>query len=118
MHLRLRRAFEAELSAARADEGRGDYVAAWAHLERGHVLGQPFGIAHVRVHWRMLTFAVRRRDWTELIGQLPRLLFAAPATWLGRAPRGNTGGARVGMEQPMPIPADLAALLRTAREQP
>jgi hypothetical protein len=113
---RLRVALAAELAAAHAALARGLRANAWAHLERAHVLSQPFGIAHTRVHWRMLVFAVRGRDLAEIVGQLPRLLLAAPATWLGRAPRGNTGGARVPMEKPMPIPADLAALLRDARE--
>lgn len=113
---RLRSALAAELAAARAAAARGARAEAWTHLERAHVLSQPFGLAHTRVHWRMLCVAVRARDATELIGQLPRLLLAAPATWLGRAPQGNTGGARVAMERPMPIPPDLAALLRDERE--
>jgi len=112
MRPRLRQAFDTELAAARAAAARGDAATAWTHLERAHVLGQPFAWPHTRVHGRMLAFALRRRDWRELAGQLPRMLFAAPATWFGRAPRGNTGGARVPMEQPMPIPPDLAALLR------
>jgi hypothetical protein len=113
---RLHNALVAELAAAHAALARGLPADAWAHLERAHVLSQPFAPAHTHVHWRMLAFAVRGRDWREVIGQLPRLLLAAPATWLGRAPRGNTGGARVPMEKPMPIPADLAALLRDERE--
>lgn len=59
----------------------------------------------------MFAFAWRRRDVRELLGQLSRLLLAAPGSWTGRAPRGNTGGAGVGIFTPMEIPADLAALL-------
>jgi hypothetical protein len=59
----------------------------------------------------MFSFALRRGDLRELLGQLPRLLLAAPGSWTGRAPRGNTGGGDVGIFTPLEIPADLAALL-------
>ena len=46
--------------AARAVKGqRADD--AWALLEEAHILSQPWALAHVRVHWRMLTLAVRSR---------------------------------------------------------
>jgi len=35
----------------------------------------------------------------------------AHGSWTGRAPRGNTGGADVGIFTPMEIPPDLRALL-------
>jgi hypothetical protein len=54
----------------------------------------------------MLAFAIRTRDRREALGQLPRLIFAAPGSWIGRAPQGNTGGADVGIFTPMEIPAD------------
>jgi hypothetical protein len=59
----------------------------------------------------MLLFAVRRRDLREVLGQMVRVTLAAPASWLGRAPIGNTGGADVGLLTPMPLPDDLRALL-------
>jgi hypothetical protein len=62
----------------------------------------------------MFGLAWRRRDLRELFGQLPRLLLAAPGSWTGRAPRGNTGGADVGIFTPMEIPPDLSALLSQA----
>lgn len=66
---------------------------------------------HVRVHLRMLAFGLRRRDPVEVFGQLLRVLVAGPGSLLGRAPLGNTGGARVGILTPMPIPEDLRAML-------
>jgi hypothetical protein len=60
----------------------------------------------------MFGFAWRQRNLREMLGQLPRLALAAPGSWTGRAPRGNTGGADVGIFTPMPIPADLETLLR------
>jgi hypothetical protein len=64
----------------------------------------------------MFAFAWRRRNFREWAGQIPRLLLAAPGSWLGRAPLGNTGGANVGIFTPMPIPDDLQALLRETSE--
>jgi hypothetical protein len=60
----------------------------------------------------MLGAAVRRRDWHEIVGQLIRLVVAAPGSWTGRYPVGNTGGADVSALQSMPIPDDLQAFLR------
>ncbi|MFO0575856.1 MAG: DUF3703 domain-containing protein [Polyangia bacterium] len=100
-----------ELDGAAAAEAQGDLARAWRALERAHVLSQPFAWPHVRVHAAMLRLGWKRRDSREVVGQLVRLLVAAPGTWLGRAPRGNTGGADVGILQTLPIPADLQALL-------
>ncbi|CAM3965815.1 DUF3703 domain-containing protein [Corallococcus soli] len=108
----LRGAFEQELLHAREAEARGAPDAAWDHLERAHILSQAHALPHLRVHGAMFSFAGRARDWRELLGQVPRLLLAGPGSLLGRAPRGNTGGADVGIFTPMPIPDDLQRLLR------
>ena len=38
-------------------------------------------------------------------------MVAAPGSWTGRYPVGNTGGADVSALRPMPIPADLQVFL-------
>jgi hypothetical protein len=114
MDAALRKSFEAELVMAKAAQLRDDVRLAWRSLERAHVLSQAFAGPHVRVHLAMAAFAWRRFDIRELLGQLPRLLLAAPGSWMGRAPRGNTGGSDVGIFTPMPIPNDLHALLDAA----
>ncbi len=111
MKQRIREAFEYELNAARASQARFEIKAAWHHLELAHILSQAHAGPHLRVHWLMFCFAFRQRNVREIIGQIPRLLLAAPGSWTGRAPRGNTGGANVGIFTPMPIPAELVALL-------
>lgn len=111
MKHRVREAFDQELRAARDSEARTEINDAWRHLELAHVLSQAYSAAHLRVHWLMFSFAFRQRNVREILGQIPRLLLAAPGSWTGRAPRGNTGGANVGIFTPMPIPAELAALL-------
>jgi len=66
---------------------------------------------HVRTHAAMLRFALRHRDGREIVGQLVRLVVAAPGSVTGRYPVGNTGGADVSALKSMPIPDDLQAVL-------
>jgi P-type E1-E2 ATPase len=64
----------------------------------------------------MFALAVRQRDRREAVGQVIRIIVAAPGSApgsaLGRYPEGNTGRATVELTQPMPIPQDLALLLQ------
>lgn len=106
---------QAELDLAGSAETRRDPEAAWRHLERAHILSQPFGGPHVHVHLAMLSLGWRTSDAREIFGQLVRVLVAAPGSWLGRFPPGNTGRARVGLMQHMPIPPDLQAKLARMR---
>ncbi|WP_185845286.1 DUF3703 domain-containing protein [Nonomuraea sp. WAC 01424] len=111
MPARVRAAYRAEMRAARtaaAPEAR------WRHLERAHILSQPWPWPHTANHLAMFALAVRQRDRREALGQVVRIIMAAPGSALGRYPEGNTGRATVGLTRPMPVPADLAALLRTA----
>jgi hypothetical protein len=113
---RLIRPFvDAELAAAACHAAKGDAAAGFAHLERAHVLGQASTREHVRVHWQMLLWAFRRREARAAAGQVFRLLGAASKTALGLVPTGNTGGTNVSPFRAMPIPADLAAMIRAAR---
>lgn len=107
----LKVAWSDETAAARAARNRGDVTAEWTHLERAHILSQPLAAAHVRTHLAMLGYAVRRRDRHEIVGQVLRAILAAPGSWTGRYPVGNTGGANVSAFRPMPVPDDLRPLL-------
>ena len=106
----LERWAEERIEAGAARQ-RIDVADEWRHLERAHVLSQPMAIPHVRIHFEMLGYGFRRRDGREIVGQLVRLVVAAPGTWTGRYPVGNTGGANVSALKPMPIPDDLQAVL-------
>jgi len=110
----LLQAWSQERAAARDARERGDAPSEWTHLERAHILSQPMAGPHVRTHLAMLSCGVRRRDPREIFGQLVRTLVAAPGSWTGRYPLGNTGGANVSALQPMPIPEDLRAVLDSA----
>jgi hypothetical protein len=107
----LRERWAQERDAARAARERTDVEDEWRHLERAHVLSQPMAVPHVRTHVAMLGYGLRHRDAREIVGQLVRLVVAAPGTWTGRYPVGNTGGANVNALKPMPIPDDLQAVL-------
>ncbi|MBB2914220.1 hypothetical protein FHS43_005532 [Streptosporangium becharense] len=106
----VRAAYATEMAAART---AADLAARWRHLERAHILSQPWPWPHTANHIAMFALAVARRDRREALGQVIRIIVAAPGSALGRYPEGNTGRARVGLTRPMPVPADLAALLAT-----
>ena len=99
-----------ELRAAREDIAHE-----FAHLERAHVLGQASTREHVRVHWRMLAWAWKRRDAREAFGQMFRLVGAATKTFIGLVPTGNTGGTNVSPFKALPIDPELANIIRRAR---
>lgn len=104
---RLRR----NLDDAAVRERAGDVEGAWRLLEEAHVLSQPWPWPHVKVHLAMLRVGLRRRDVTEVRGQVLRVLVAGPGSVSGRYPVGNTGRARVPATEPMPVPPELGALL-------
>lgn len=106
---------DAELSAAVLAESEGDPAEAFRHLERAHVLGQASTRQHVRVHWHMLRWGWRQRSVSECLGQIKRIAGAATLTVLRLVPAGNTGGSNVSAVRSMPVPADLAAIIRQAR---
>lgn len=114
---RIREAFEQAMAAARALEADGDLAAAWSALERAHVLSQSWALPHVRNHAAMLGLAWRTWDGREVVGQVLRLVLAAPASLLGRAPLGNRGRSNVGILTPQPVDEELAALLWPDRPQ-
>ena len=101
---------DAELAAAGRDPEHG-----FVHLERAHILGQASTREHVRVHWRMLMWALRRRAAGDFLGQLFRLTGAATLTFFGTVPNGNTGGSNVSAIRPMAIDPELAAIIERAR---
>jgi Protein of unknown function (DUF3703) len=107
----VRAQLDSALQRARDAMDRSDYEAAWPDLERAHVLAQPSAREHVQTHWVMLVCGFRQRDIGEVLGQVIRLIVAAPASVLGVYPRGNTGRANVSAFRPMPMPEDLRRLL-------
>lgn len=105
--------FEKDLGLGRLAD---DPDAAWAALTRAHILSQRWAGPHLRCHAAMLTRAGRERHGKEIVGQVLRLIVAAPGSWTGRVPIGNTGRSDVALMAPMPVPDDLARLLEPEAE--
>lgn len=87
------------------------YQQCWRHLERAHIIGQPYPIEHSFVHWRMLMFGIRTKNAPEIFGQIPRLLFGGVKSFVGKIPLGNTGGANVPPLRRMEVPSDLLQII-------
>lgn len=73
------------------------YQEAMSFLEEAHLLSQPYATYHLYIHWKMLLLAFRFKVWSEVLGQIPRLLLAMPGSILGMAPKGNVGSTRMGI---------------------
>ena len=114
----IRHAWAHECSAAGLARAAGNTADEWRHLERAHILSQPFALPHIRTDLAMLGFGVRNRDAREIAGQLVRLLVAGPGSAMRRYPLGNTGGANVSAFEPMDIPADMQAILTSSTGSP
>lgn len=86
----------------------------WTHLERAHIVSQPYPWLHTRNHIAMFALAIAQHDRREALGQIVRIIVAAPGSLTGRFPEGNTGRTAAGLLTPMPIPSDLAASITRA----
>lgn len=112
MPQRINPYYAAELDAYRNAVKSSKLQIAWRHLERAHILGQPYPYQHTEVHWLMLRFGFMIKDWREIRGQILRLFVGGVKSFVGKVPLGNTGGANVPPLRPMEIPEDLAQIIR------
>ena len=115
MPLLLKNFYQTELSAYREAYDKGHFQQAWRHLERAHILGQPYPYQHTEVHWLMFKFGIRMKDGKEILGQIPRLLVGGVKSFVGVIPVGNTGGANVPPLKPLEIPNDLQQIIDGCR---
>lgn len=104
---RLKLHYDAELNQYLVEFKAKNLSKAWRHLERAHIIGQSYPMAHTIVHWKMLKFGFVIKNTKEIVGQIPRLLVGGVKSFVGQVPLGNTGGADVPPLRPMEIPADL-----------
>lgn len=100
-----------ELDLYQTEFAQGNLQQAWHHLERAHILAQPWPREHSYVHWRMLRFGFFIKSPKEVLGQITRLVFGGVKSFVGKIPVGNTGGANVPPLRPMEIPEDLQHIL-------
>lgn len=111
MPVSLKPFFEKELEGAASTFFQNNLAASWRHLERAHVIGQPYPNEHTLVHLKMLMFGIKVKNTREIIGQIPRLLVGGVKSFVGEVPIGNTGGANVPGLKPMDIPKDLLLII-------
>lgn len=111
MHTPLQQAISEAFHQADLARHAHDNTAAFAWLERAHILSQRQPLLHAKSHWLMLTLGWQQRDYREVAGQLPRVVAALlfSRIWV---PVGNTGRARVSSFRPMPVADELHRLLR------
>ena len=107
--------YRQELLLAKLEFDKKHYQQSWRHLERAHILGQPYPAAHTAVHWKMLGFGIKIKSRKEIIGQIPRLLVGGIKSFVGKIPVGNTGGANVPPLQAMEIPEDLVVIINKTK---
>jgi hypothetical protein len=103
--------FLKELEIASNYFSTNDFRSSWYHLERAHILGQPYPYQHTLVHWKMLLFGIKIKDTREIVGQIPRLLVGGVKSFVGEIPVGNTGGAKVPPLKTMEIPVELRMII-------
>ena len=108
--------YEAELEGYHNEFVQKNLGLAWRHLERAHILGQQYPLAHSYVHWKMLIFGIKCKQVKEIIGQIPRLIFGGVKSFVGHVPIGNPGGANVSPIKPFPIDADLRNIFAQAQQ--
>jgi len=103
--------FREELELASKYFSMNDFNSSWHHLERAHILGQPYPYHHTLVHWKMLLFGIKIKDSKEIVWQIPRLLVGGIKSFVGEIPVGNTGGSNVPPLKSMEIPAELKKII-------
>lgn len=117
MNSKIRNAYLSELEGFAHSVASNSFAEAWSHLERAHILSQPFAVSHIYVHWLMFVMACGTRDLREMLGQIPRLILAGPGSLLGKAPVGNSGRSSIGIFSPMPIPEDLRRIISQGKSE-
>ena len=111
MPKKLKFFYKAELFKAKECWYTQNLLASWKHMERAHIIAQPYPIEHTAVHWKMLLFGIKIKSIKEVLGQIPRLLVGGVKSFVGVIPVGNTGGANVPPLKSMEIPQDLRVII-------
>lgn len=70
----LKAVFRTEMNQAINLYYNNNLDSAFYHLERAHIIAQPFTIPHTRSHWWMLKVNVRQRNFIAVFGQAIRMI--------------------------------------------
>jgi hypothetical protein len=96
-----------ELGLYKTAFAQKNYDHAFRHLERIHIVSQPFPIEHTLIHLRMLQFAILTFRPFEILVQTLYSMFSFKFSLLNIFPQGNTGGANAILKGRMQIPDDI-----------
>lgn len=96
-----------ELGLYKTEFEEKNYAPAFRHLERIHIVSQPFPIEHTLTHLRMLRFAILTFRPFEILVQTLYSLFSFKFSLLNIFPQGNTGGVNALLKGQMQIPNDI-----------
>ncbi len=106
--------YKVELKNYEIELSKNNLNLAWNHLERAHIIGQKYPLAHTEVHWKMLIFGIKIKNIKEVIGQIPRLVFGGVKSFVGKIPTGNPGGANVPPMKSFEISDELQEIFKKA----
>jgi hypothetical protein len=96
-----------ELLLYRKEFVEKNFVKAFSHLERIHIVSQPYPIEHTLIHLRMLNFAIHIFKPIEITVQFIYSIFSFKFSLMNIFPEGNTGGANALTKGRMIIPTDI-----------
>ena len=103
----LKNLITSELVLYKSEFAKKNYDLAFGHLERIHIVSQPFPIEHTLTHLRMLRFAILTLKPFEILVQTLYSVFSFKFSLLNIFPQGNTGGANAIKKGKMEIPKDI-----------
>ena len=104
--------FKKELKMYRGEFEKRNFLSAWQHFERAHIIGPAMA---KRTYLRPLADAEVWLQDQKLEGDLgtnTAILVGGVKSFVGKIPVGNTGGANVPPLQPMEIPEDIKAMMK------
>ena len=96
-----------ELGLYKIEFDNQNFDLAFGHLERVHIISQPFPWRHTFIHLKMLRFAILTFRPKEIIIQFIYSLFSAKFSAFEIYPKGNTGRANAMFKGQMDLPTDL-----------
>jgi hypothetical protein len=83
----------------------------WLLLEAAHVVGQTRLLPHLRVHVAMLGVGWQTLDWTEVVGQIFRIVLVPIGHLTGRLPLGNPGRSNISAFKTMAPKPEISQLI-------
>ncbi len=107
----IKNLIKTELTLYKTEFAKKNYDLAFKHLERIHIVSQPFPMEHTLTHLRMLKFAILTCRPFEILVQTLYSLFSFTFSLLNIFPQGNTGGASAIKKGRMEIPTDIQQIL-------